>query len=92
MNLEDFGAKLKKSKAKSQGKIHSADHHIADQLSRMMNEPKRFGFYLKMAQTHNHGYLLKIANEILENPKVISKGKLFAYLIKKNHLVNKSTN
>ncbi len=62
--------------------LHSPNHVLADELSRKFAEPKRFGFYLKMAQAHDHNFLRKIAGEVLES-KAKKPGALFAYLVKK---------
>lgn len=75
-------AKNRKLPAKKDPKLHSTNHVLADQLATMMNDPKHFGFYLKMAGTMPHPVLQRLAGEVLENPKVENKGKLFAYLIK----------
>ncbi len=75
-------AKNRKLPAKKDPKLHSANHVLADELATMMNDPKHFGFYLKMAGTMPHPVLQRLAGEVLENPKVENKGKLFAYLIK----------
>lgn len=74
--------KNKRFPAKKDPKLHSANHVMADQLAAKLNDPKHFGFYLKMASTVPHPVLERLAGEVLENPKVQHKGKLFAYLIK----------
>ena len=62
--------------------LHSKNHVLADELSSKFGEPKRFGFYLKMAIKYNHELLRGIAGRVMEgNPK--KPGALFAYLIKK---------
>lgn len=66
-------------------KLHSAAHLLADELSQKMNDRAHFGLYLKMAVTHSPDLLRKIAGEILENPKVQNRGRLFSYLIKKHN-------
>lgn len=73
----------KKIPTKRDPKLHSPAHVLADELARKLDDPKHFGFYLKMALTHSPDVLNRIAGEILENPKAKTKGKLFAYLIKK---------
>ncbi len=61
--------------------MHSANHVLADELSRKFNETKRFGFYLRMAEKYDHNLLRRIAGEVLEtNAK--KPGALFAYLAK----------
>lgn len=73
-------------------KLHSAAHLLADELSQQMNDRAHFGLYLKMAVTYSPDLLRKIAGEILENPKVQNRGRLFSYLIKKhNESVKEST-
>ena len=65
--------------------LHSENHLLADDLSKKLNEPKRFGFYLKIAEKYNHGFLRRIAGEVLEgNAK--KPGALFAFLVKKARL------
>lgn len=75
----------KKVVRKRDPKLHSAAHLLADELSKQFNDRAHFGFYLKMAVTHPHDLLRKLAGEVLENPKVKTPGKLFAYLIKKHN-------
>lgn len=75
-------AKNKRFPTKKDPKLHSANHVLADQLANMLSDPKHFGFYLKMAGTVPHPVLQRLAGEVLENPKVENKGRLFAYLIK----------
>lgn len=73
----------KRFPAKRNPKLHSANHVLADELAAKLNDPKHFGFYLKMAGTIPHPVLQRLAGEVLENPNVDNKGRLFAYLIKK---------
>ncbi len=70
---------------KKDPKLHSAAHLLADELSQQMNDRAHFGLYLKMAVTYSPDLLRKIAGEILENPKVQHRGRLFSYLIKKHN-------
>ena len=63
--------------------LHSPAHLLAEELSQMFNDPKHFTFYLKMATLYDHNFLRGLAGQILENKKVKTPGKLFAYLIKK---------
>ncbi len=70
-------------------KLHSKAHVLADDLANLFNDRAHFGFYLKMAVTYPEDTLRKIAGEIMENPKVKTPGKLFAYLIKKYNAENK---
>jgi hypothetical protein len=66
-------------------KLHSAAHVLADELSNLFNDRAHFGFYLKMAVTYSPDVLRKLAGEVMENNKVKTPGKLFAYLIKKRN-------
>jgi len=76
------------SKPKINPHLHSPAHLLADELSVKLNDRKHFGFYLKMALTHNHDFLRNLAGQILESKTVKTPGKLFAYLIKKNKQKN----
>ena len=69
-------------KPKEDKHLHSASHVLADELSVKLNDKKHFGFYLKMATLYNHGFLRKLAGEVMEQ-KASKPGALFAYLIKK---------
>ncbi len=75
---QKFSEKPKKSQH-----LHSPNHALADELSQRMGEPKRFGFYLRMAAKYDHGILRRIAGEVLENNNAKRPGALFAFLIKK---------
>lgn len=66
------------------GHLHSASHLLADELATKLNDKKHFGFYLKMALTHNHDFLRGLLGQVLESKTVKSQGKLFAFLIKKS--------
>ncbi len=78
-------------KVKVDTHLHSPAHLLADEMVNKFNDKKHFGFYLKMATTHDHGFLRKLMGEILESRNVQTPGKLFAFLIKKHHLeVNKN--
>ncbi len=66
------------------GHLHSASHLLADELATKLNDKKHFGFYLKMALTHNHDFLRGLLGQVLESKTVKNPGKLFAFLIKKN--------
>jgi hypothetical protein len=72
-------------KPKKDTHLHSADHVLADELSRKFGEPRRFGFYLKMATTHSHSVLRRIAGEVGESGKAKKPGALFAFLVKKEN-------
>ncbi|GAC1412550.1 MAG: hypothetical protein NVSMB66_1840 [Candidatus Doudnabacteria bacterium] len=82
-----FSSKPKKSKH-----LHSPNHLLADELSKRMREPKRFGFYLKMAEKHDHSVLRRIAGFVLENDNAKKPGALFAFLIKKEFPKNDTSN
>ena len=79
--LEKYG-KFKKQDIQKSKYLHSPSHLLADELSRKFNEPKRFGFYLKMAQLYDHNFLRRIAGKVLEG-EAKKPGALFAYLVKK---------
>ena len=78
-----FGGQDKSSVKKSRY-LHSADHVLADELSTKFGEPKRFGFYLRIAKKYNHNSLRRIAGNVLES-KARKPGALFAFLIKKEN-------
>lgn len=88
--MESIG-KIAKFKITKNGKpkinphLHSPAHLLADEMCQKFNDKKHFGFYLKMATTYNHEYLRGLMGQVLENSKVETPGKLFAYLIKKNN-------
>ena len=65
--------------------IHSPAHALADELVNKLSDKKHFGFYLKMATTHNHDLLRRLAGEVLESKNAKKPGALFAYFIKKEH-------
>ncbi len=69
--------------------LHSKDHVLADDLSQRLAEPKRFGFYLRMAKKYNHEFLRNIAGRVLEG-SAKKPGALFAFLVKKEAEVNKN--
>jgi len=71
---------LKKTKEQH---LHSPAHVLADELSHKFSDKKHFGFYLKMALTHDHNLLRRIAGEVLENQSTKIPGALFAFLVKK---------
>lgn len=78
-----YSAGLKRSQH-----LHSPSHVLADELSVKMSEPKRFGFYLKMAEKYDHNLLRRIAGQVLES-KAKRPGALFAFLIKKENELKK---
>lgn len=63
--------------------LHSPAHLLADELSVKFNDKKHFGFYLKLALTHNHDFLRKIATEVFESKTAKNPAKLFVFLVKK---------
>jgi len=84
----DLQARFAKLKDRSRY-LHSPNHLLADELSQKLNEPGRFGFYLRMAIKYNHSYLRGIASKVLES-KAKKPGALFAYLVKKESQSNDS--
>ena len=80
---QDSGNPQNPKKQKKSQYLHSPSHALADELSKRMGEPRRFGFYLKMAEKYDHGVLRRIAGEVLENKNAKKPGALFAFLIKK---------
>lgn len=68
--------------------LHSPAHVLADELSVRLNDRKHFGFYLKMATKYDHGFLRRLAGEVLESKSTKKPGALFAYLIKKHNVEN----
>ena len=65
--------------------LHSQAHALADELARKLSDNKHFGFYLKMALVYDHGFLRRLAGEVLESKSTRKPGALFAYLIKKHN-------
>lgn len=88
MEINDELKKKFQSKPKKSQYLHSPNHLLADELSQRMQEPKRFGFYLKMAEKYDHSVLRRIAGFVLENNNAKKPGALFAYLIKKEFTKN----
>ena len=60
-------------------KLHSRCHMLADDLSRMMGEEKRFGAYLGIAKRHYERDLRSLARRVLEKDNLPSeaRGKYF---------------
>jgi formamidopyrimidine-DNA glycosylase len=73
---------------KKDSHLHSEAHVLADELSVKFNDKKHFGFYLKMALTHDHDLLRRIAGEVLESKVAKKPGALFAYLLKKSNPIS----
>jgi hypothetical protein len=80
MDVSDKSIKQTKDKH-----LHSAAHVLANELSNRLGDTKHFGFYLKMATTYDHGFLRRIAGEVLEQKSTKNPGALFAFLIKKSN-------
>ena len=78
--------KFKKYKERN---LHSPSHALADELSLRLNDTKNFGFYLKIALTHDHSFLRRLAGEVLESKTTKKPAALFAYLIKKTNAQNR---
>jgi hypothetical protein len=78
-------ARALSAKPKADRHLHSPAHVLADELSIKLRDKKHFGFYLKMAMTHDHNFLRKLAGQVLESETVKSPGRLFAYMIKKHN-------
>lgn len=85
---EQLKGRLKKYRKKS-NHLHSSSHILADELSNKMGEPKRFGFYLKMALKYDHNKLRGIAAKVLES-KSRNPGALFTYLLSHEKKLEKS--
>ncbi|PIR70431.1 MAG: hypothetical protein COU46_01670 [Candidatus Niyogibacteria bacterium CG10_big_fil_rev_8_21_14_0_10_42_19] len=71
---------------KASKKLHSREHVLADDLSKMMGEPKRFSAYLGISIRYPEEILRRIASEVLESYKrdhagKINCGKLFFYKV-----------
>ena len=80
----------KAAKPKADPHLHSPAHLLADELSKKLDDPKHFGFYLKMATLYDHNVLRNLAGQVLESVQVKTPGKLFAFLIKKQNQEKKS--
>ncbi|MEZ4180510.1 MAG: hypothetical protein R3B41_03320 [Candidatus Doudnabacteria bacterium] len=76
-------AQDKKLPSRKNPHLHSANHLLADELSQKLEDPKHFGFYLRMATIVPHPVLQRLCGQVLDSPNVDNKGRLFAYLIKK---------
>ena len=74
---------LKSRGQKHKQYLHSPSHLLADELVNWFNDKKHFGFYLKLAETHNHDMLRKIAQEVFEQKNVKAPARLFVFLVKK---------
>lgn len=60
-------------------KLHSREHLLADDLSRMMGEPKKFAAYLGIAKRYYESDLRALARRVLEKEDLPSeaRGKYF---------------
>ncbi len=59
--------------------LHSREHMLADDLSQMMLEPKRFGAYLGIAKMYHESDLRALAKRVLGKPDLEpgNRGKYF---------------
>lgn len=59
--------------------LHSKEHLLADDLSRMLGEPKRFAAYLGIAKLYRESDLRALARYVLEKTDLPSdaRGKYF---------------
>ena len=64
---------------KQNKKLHSAEHLLAEDISKMMLEPKRFGAYLGIAQVYSESDLRALAKRVLEKKDLPpqNRGKYF---------------
>lgn len=64
--------------------LHSKEHLLADDLSKMMGEEKRFAAYLGIAKLHYESDLRALARYVLEkeNLPVEARGKYFFAALK----------
>lgn len=65
-------------------KLHSREHLLADDLSRMMEEPKKFAAYLGIAELYYERDLRALARRVLEKEDLPSesRGKYFFAALK----------
>lgn len=65
-------------------KLHSREHLLADDLCRLMMEPKRFGAYLGIAQMYPESELRALAKRVLEKKDLPgeARGKYFFAALK----------
>lgn len=90
MDLLKNIAKKKRLPQKKDPHLHSVNHVLADELATKLEDPKHFGFYLRMAGTMPHAVLRRLCGQVLDSNNVKNKGKLFAYLIKQYNQEKKS--
>ena len=64
--------------------LHSREHVLADDLSQMMGEPKRFAAYLGIAKLYYESDLRALARRVLEKENLPSeaRGKYFFAALK----------
>ena len=64
--------------------LHSKEHLLADDLSRQMNEPKKFAAYLGIAKLYYESDLRALAKYVLQKPDlpVEARGKYFFAAVK----------
>lgn len=60
-------------------KLHSKEHVLADDLSQMMKEPKKFASYLGIAELYYESDLRTLAGRVLEKKDlpIKERGKYF---------------
>ncbi len=60
-------------------KLHSREHVLAEDLSQMMREPKRFAMYLGIAQHYEESDLRALAKYVLQKKELPpeNRGKYF---------------
>ena len=71
---------------KAKAKLHSKQHVLADDLSKMLGEPKKFAAYLGLAMKYPESVLRRIAAEVMEDyhkdtEGKLHRGKLFFYKV-----------
>ncbi|RJQ37398.1 hypothetical protein C4552_00855 [Candidatus Parcubacteria bacterium] len=64
--------------------LHSREHLLADDLSRMMLEPRRFGAYLGISERYFESDLRALARRVLEKPDLepAHRGRYFFAALK----------
>lgn len=65
-------------------KLHSREHVLADDLTRLMLEPKRFAAYLGLAQLYDESELRALARRVTEKEDLppAARGKYFFASVK----------
>lgn len=83
-------------KVRSNRRLHSKEHLLAEDLSRLMREPKKFAAYLGIAQLYREDDLRALAKRVIEKSDLAleARGKYFFAslkgLPKKNGNINRS--